>query len=228
MVWIFGLVAAVFGLGFLALVAAYIVRVVSAVIKLLVRLSLALVLAVGVGVVVGMLAGQNGADGALTGVFVALLAFLPALELVERRPAGPARLPKVVFPAAELPSLAALEPFEAAWATARGLAPRNALEGAQEASMRLLQLVDRHGSFDPELVDYAVTLRRHGPALVSETEELLATADRVERRVAVAALVEDLVRLGQGASDLLAQQGFSARERLAVRRARLFGAGRAV
>lgn len=224
------MVVAVFGLGLLTLVAAYIV---SAVIKLLARLSLALVLAVGVGFAVGMMAEQNGADGALTGLFVALLAFLPALELVGRAPAGAAHSPKapvapVVLLAADTPSLAALEPLKRAWAIARSFGPPKTLDSAQEASQRFLALIDQRGPLYPELIDYATALPQHVPALVSETEELLETADAGERRAAIGELVDDLRRLGEGASDLLAQQGFSARERLAVRRARLFGAGRAV
>lgn len=213
----------------LVIVAVACAIIVAFAIELLICIALALVLSAGAGIVAGMVAQQSAHDGTVVGIGIALLAFLPALIMASRRRLARlrARLDAAREPASGAPQRV-LEPFEAAWATARGLAPRNALEGAQEASMRLRELVDRHGSFDPELVDYAVTLRRHVPALVSETEELLATADRVDRRAAVAALVEDLVRLGQGASDLLAQQGFTARERLAVRRARLFGAGRAV
>lgn len=88
----------------------------------------------------------------------------------------------------------------------------------------MIELTKRDGAIDPEVIDLATTLRRHVPALVDETEELLATAGRSERRIAVEELVADLIRLGEQASQLAARQGLSVRERLAVRRARLFGA----
>ena len=108
------------------------------------------------------------------------------------------------------------------------MAPKAALDRAQDPSARILALSEREGSINPEIIDCAIALRRHVPALVGETEELLATVDRAERRVAVAELVADLSKLGEGAADLLARQGLSAREKLAVRRARLFGTGRAI
>lgn len=226
MMWIVGLIVVATGL---ALLLFFVAAIVLAVIELVVRLALGACLAIAAGGVVGVVATQAGADGTVIGFFTTVLGFVPALLLVGRwrssmhvPPAGDVRR------AASAISDAALDPYEQAWATAREFVPKAALDGAQDASARILALSEREGSIDPEVIDCAITLRRHVPALVGETEELLATADRAEREAAVAELVADLRNLGLGAADLLARQGFSAREKLAVRRARLFGTKLAV
>lgn len=226
MVWILGM--AVMALGF-ALFVAVGLAIVRIVIELAIRLALAAGLSVAAGVGIGMMAESAGSDGAVIGFLTAVLAFVPALVLVARwrAPASPVPEP----PPARIevsPPQPILDPYERAWVVATALAPRSALQNSKEACERILARADRQGSIGAEIIDYAMTLRRHVPALVGETEEVLETADAAERRVAITDLIEDLRRLGEGASELMGRQGLSVRERLAVRRARLFGAGRAV
>lgn len=221
MMWIFGLVAVLVGI---VLVLAIGAAIVLAVIELTMRLVLALALAAAAGVAVGIAAQMAGADGAVTGVLALILAFLPALVVVSRwrsaaaTPSDPQK-PLVVDGQPSVPS----DPLERAWEIGRTLAPHGALDNAQTASTRLLEIVDREGSVAPELIDYAVMLRHHVPALISETNELLVMAGSLERRRTVAALIADLQALGEGASALVARRGADVREKLAVRRARLFG-----
>lgn len=224
--WIVGMVVVATGLALLLSLA---VAIVMAVIELVVRLALGAGLAVATGVVVGVVAAQAGADGTMIGLFTAVLGFVPALLLVGRwRSSMCAPHARVVRELATIIPEPPIDPYEQAWATARGFAPTASLDGAREASARIFAFSEREGSLDPEIIDCATMLRRHVPALVSETEELLATADRAERQEAVAELIADLRNLGRDAADLLARQSLSAREKLAVRRARLFGTEKAV
>ncbi len=226
MIWMVGLVlAAIVFAVLLSLVAA----IVMVVIDIAVRLALGAGLAVAAGVFAGVAADGLGWDGTMSGVVVAVLGFVPALLLVGRwRSSAALRHAKGGHPSEPLITVAPLDPYGQAWATARRLAPKAELKSTQVASARVLALAERDGAIDPEILDCATMLRRHVPALVSETEELLATANRAERDVAVDELIADLRKLGEQAADLLARQGFSAREKLAVRRARLFGTGPAV
>ena len=89
--------------------------------------------------------------------------------------------------------------------------------------MRVLALSDAKGMVDPDVLDCATVLRRHVPALVSETEALIATLSRVERSGAIKELVADLRALGAQAAEVLAHRESGVREKLTVRRARLFG-----
>ena len=222
MIWVVGFVLVpLIGLGVVSLVLA----IVTAVIELVVRVALSGALAAGLGIVAGVVSNEAGWDGALTGSLVSVLTFIPALLLVARPRSSP-RSHKVGLASrdAVLPASNPLDPYSRAWATANQLAPRAGLAAAEQACTRVIELTKHDGANDLEVIDLATTLRRHVPALVDETEELLATADRSERRIAVDELVADLIRLGEQASKLAARKGLSVRERLAVRRARLFGA----
>lgn len=199
--------------------------IVAAVIEFVVRVALGATLAVVLGIIAGIVSNEAGSDGALTGPLVSAFAFFPAVLIVGRL-RSPSR-PRKVGPEShevDCPAYAPLDPYARAWATASGLAPRAGLAIAERACARVIELTKRDGAIDPEFIDLATTLRRHVPALVDETEELLARADRSERRIVVDELVADLIQLGEQASELEARQGLSVRERLAVRRARLFGA----
>lgn len=223
MIWVLGVIIFVVGMAFLVAVG---IALVGMVIEFVIRLALAAALSVMAGVGIGMVAGSAGRDGSVIGVLTAFLAFVPALILVARWRAPASPVPEPPPARIEVPPPQAIsDPYERAWVVANALAPQSALDGSKEACDRILAGVDRQVSIDAEIIDYAMTLRRHVPALVGETEELLETADATERRIAIADLVNDLRRLGSGASALLAQQGLSVRERLAVRRARLFGRG---
>lgn len=89
--------------------------------------------------------------------------------------------------------------------------------------MRVLALSETNDTVDPDILDCATVLRRHVPALVSETEVLIATLSRAERSGAIKELVADLLALGSQAAEVLAHRESGVREKLAVRRARLFG-----
>lgn len=222
MIWVVGFVLViVIGLVVVSLVAA----LVAAVIELFVRVALGGALAAGLGIVAGVLSNEAGWDGALTGSLVAVLTFIPASLFIGRLRAS-SRSRKVGPHSRDVvrPASTPLDPYSRAWATASRLAPRAGLATAEQACTRVIELTKRDGAIDPEVIDLATTLRRHVPALVDETEELLATADRSERRMAVEELVADLFRLAELASELAARQGLNVRERLVVRRARLFGA----
>ena len=221
MIWVVGFVLViVIGLVIVPLVAA----VVAAVIELFVRVALGGALAAGLGIVAGVLSNEAGWDGALTGSLVAVLTFIPASLFVGCQRAS-SRYRKVGPHSRDTvrPASTPLDPYSRAWATANLLAPRAGLATAEQACARVIELTKRDGAIDPEVIDLATTLRRHVPALVDETEQLLATADQSERRIAVEELVANLIRLGEQASELAGRQGLSVRERLAVRRARLFG-----
>ena len=222
MIWVVGFVLVIIiGLVVVSLLAA----LVAAVIELIVRVALGGALAAGLGIVAGVISNEAGLDGALTGSLASVLTFIPALLFVGRlRSSSRSRKMGPHSREAVRPASTPLDPYSRAWATANQLAPRAGLAGAEQACTRVIELTKHDGAIDPEVIDLATTLRRHVPALVDETEELLATADRSECRIAVEELVADLVRLGQQASELAARKGVSVRERLAVRRARLFGA----
>ena len=223
MIWVLGVILAVVGIAFLVTVG---LALIGMLIELVVRLALATALSVAAGVGIGMVAGSAGEDGSEIGFLTAFLTFVPALILVARWRAPALTVPKPPPAWIEVPPPQAVsDPYERAWVVANALAPRSALDGSREACDRILVMVDRQVSIDAEIIDHAMKLRRHVPALVGETEELLETADAAERRIAITDLVDDLRRLGSGASALLARQGLSVRERLAVRRARLFGRG---
>ena len=222
MIWVVGFVLViVIGLVVVSLVAV----LVAAVIELFVRVALGGALAAGLGIVAGVISNEAGWDGALTGVLIAVLTFIPASLFVGcQRASSRSRKVGPHSRGAVRPASTPLDPHSCAWATANRLAPRAGLATAEQACARVIELTKRDSAIDPEVIDLATTLRRHVPALVDETEELLATADRSERRVAVEELVADLVQLAEQASELATRQGLNVRERLVVRRARLFGA----
>ena len=223
MIWIVGLfLTAILVVILLSFVAA----IVLVVIEIVLRLALGAGLAIASGVFAGLAADLLGWDGMISGVVVAVLGFVPALMLVGRwRSSAALQHPKHGHRSERVINLAPLDPYEQAWATARRLAPKAEIKSAQDVSARVLALAERDGTIDPEILDCATRLRRHVPALVSETEELLATSGRAERKVAVDEMIDDLRMLGNQATDLLARRNLSTREKLAVRRARLFGAG---
>ena len=206
------------------LVVPLVVAIVAAVIEFVIRVALSGLLAAAIGIFAGVVSNQAGWDGALTGGLVSLLTFIPAL-LVFGRLRSSSRSQNVGLHSRDAvrPASTPLDPYSRAWATASRLAPRVGLATAEQACARLIKLAKRDRAIDPEVIDLATILHRHVPLLVEETEELLATADRSEWCIAVDELVADLIRLGEQASELAARKELSVRERLAVRRARLFG-----
>lgn len=221
---ILGMVMAVVGLVLVLVIAA---ALVLAVIELLVRLVLTTALAILAGAVVGIVVALAGGDGTLAGSVTTVIAILPTLLLVNRwRSTLATPLPSTEAAPIVEPSLMPLDEHERAWAIGRKFAPQGALDNAYAASQKLLQLVDRQDSIDPELIEHAVILRRHVPGLVDDTETVLANATTDERRIiAMAELVKDLQMLGAAADALLKQRVASAQEQLKLRRARLFGEG---
>ncbi len=223
---VLGMVIAMVGLVLIFLLG---VALVLIVIELIARLALTSAFCAIAGVIAGICSHLAGADGTLIGSLTATVLFLPTLLLVNRwRSAFAFSSPSTKATLSEECSLVPLDEHARAWSTARNFAQSGALDSAYDASVRLLEIVDRRGSIDPELIELAVMLRRHVPALVDETERAIATATTNERRTAEAALVGDLQRLGAHASTLLRQRSAQAKEKLAVRRARLFGEGSAM
>lgn len=221
MIWIVGLVLA--GL-LVAVVFSLVVAIVMAIVELVLRVALGACLAIASGVVAGVAAEWLGWDGTLIGAAVATLGFVPAVLLVGRwRSSGLQRKVAVKRSADPSPPVTPLDPHGQAWTTACALAPTASLETARDASMQVLALSRAHALVDPDILDCATILRRHVPALVSETEALIATLSCDERSGAIRELVADLRALGAQAADVLARRKAGVREKLAVRRARLFG-----
>lgn len=221
MIWIVGLVLA--GL-LVAVVFSFVVAIVMAIVELALRIALGACLALAFGGVAGVAADTLGWDGTMVGVAVTTLGFVPAVLVVGRwRSSGSERKVAVKRSAGSSPSVTPLDPHGEAWATACALAPTASLETARDASMRVLALAEANGMVDPDVLDCATILRRHVPALVSETETLIATLSRAERVGAIKELAADLRALGAQAAEVLAHRELGMREKLAVRRARLFG-----
>lgn len=221
MIWIVGLVLA--GL-LIALAFSLVVAIVMAIVELALRVALGACVALATGFVAGVAADGLGWDGTLIGVAVTTLGFVPAMQMVRRwRSSRSQREDAAKHSADPSPSVTPLDPHGRAWATACALAPKASLETAKDASMRVLALSATDGMVDPEVLERATVLRRHVPALVSETEALIATLSRAERSGAIKELVADLRALGVQAAELLSRQESGVREKLAVRRTRLFG-----
>ena len=231
MTWLVGLVLAIVGL---ALLVAAAVAIIKAVIELMIRVVLAAGLAALVGCIVGVAAAQWEADGIVAGVFVAFLAFVPALLSVWRwrsfRANGPdgrrGRTDRVIEAAPEIPIERRLDLTDAArlsvaWDSASKLAPQRDLRRSRNACARFLAAFEAEADCDPANVELAVFIRRHVPSLVEDTQAALHNVAPEEREALVAGLVADLMQLGHEASDVSERRAAMARERLDIRRSHL-------
>jgi hypothetical protein len=224
------------GMILFAILAIVAVALAIAILRYLLEIGLRLLLASAIvlcsGLAGGAIASQHGYDGGQSGVVVAALTVIPALLIVwawrgsvsDRLGRRIAKAPRPVFiddTAKPIEQMLALEDsgmLSTAWADAQRLAPRDALDEDRNACAKFLASFAASADCDPAAIELATMIRRHVPALVSETHAVVDGANEEERSEIIDAMVADLRQVGIDARAALADQHLAARERLGIRR----------